>query len=173
MLRELAKLKCYVAHLEREGLQELKLAMVGTPASQSVDLISARVHKAGKLAPPSSGAPSPSVESWQAPSPLGPAPESLMHLHHYNVSGPKGGGGDSTGGVPSHESLCGHWWPLRKLSASGGTTGGPSIPCHIPQIIHPDGSFMWVNLKGCSKMYICEQCEKQTSNQDSMVSHCL
>ena len=51
----------------QEGLQELELAMLGTPASWLVDLMSAKVHKAGESAPPSSRAPSPNVESWQAP----------------------------------------------------------------------------------------------------------
>ena len=41
--------------------------------------------------------------------------------------------------------------------------GGPLVPCHVPQL---------VNLKGPGKMYICEQCEKQTSTWDSMVPHC-
>ena len=33
--------------------------MVGTPASELVDLVSARIHKAKGLAPPPPGAPSP------------------------------------------------------------------------------------------------------------------
>ena len=49
--------------MEWEGFQDLELPMVGTPASQLVDLISARVHEASELAPPFSGAPSPSVEA--------------------------------------------------------------------------------------------------------------
>ena len=53
--------------------------MVGTPESQLVDLMSARVHKAVRLAPSSSRAPSPSVEGQQAPSPLGRA---LKRAHH-------------------------------------------------------------------------------------------
>ena len=55
-MREAAELQCYVAYLEWGGLQELKVAMVGTPVSQLVDLMSARVHKAGELAPASYGA---------------------------------------------------------------------------------------------------------------------
>ena len=61
MLREVAKLKSYAASLEWEGIQKLELAMVGTPASQVVDLMSTSIHEAGKIAPPSSWAPSPSV----------------------------------------------------------------------------------------------------------------
>ena len=38
-LREVPKMKWYVAHLEQEGLQELELAMVGTSASWLVDLV--------------------------------------------------------------------------------------------------------------------------------------
>ena len=49
--------------------------MGGTPLSQLVNLLSARVHEASESAPPSSGAPSPSVEGQWAPSHLGPAPK--------------------------------------------------------------------------------------------------
>ena len=52
-LREAAQLKHYAVHLEQEGLQELELAMGGTPASQLVDMVSAGVNEAGGLAPPS------------------------------------------------------------------------------------------------------------------------
>ena len=63
-LREAAKMKHYTAHLECEGLQELDLAIVGTPATWIVDLISAGVHEAGRSAPPSPSALSPTVEGW-------------------------------------------------------------------------------------------------------------
>ena len=53
-LREAAKLKCYAACLKQEGLQELDLAMVSTPVSWLVDLMSAGVCEAGRSAPPSS-----------------------------------------------------------------------------------------------------------------------
>ena len=56
------ELKRYTAHPEQEGLQGLELAMVGTPASWLVDLMSAMVLKASKLAPPSSSAPSSSMD---------------------------------------------------------------------------------------------------------------
>ena len=59
---EATELKSYAACLEQEGLQELELAMVGTPVRQLVDLMLARVHKANKLAPPPSRAPFSSVE---------------------------------------------------------------------------------------------------------------
>ena len=78
-LREVAELKRYVAHLEWERLQELELAKVGTPASQLADLVSAGVKKAGELAPPSSRAPSNSVEGKWAPSPLG---QDQKKAHH-------------------------------------------------------------------------------------------
>ena len=74
---------------------------------------------------------------------------------------------------PSHRPLWGHCWPLGKLSASSGTAGRPPIPCGIPQLTLPAGSFKGVNLKYSGKMYICEWCKRQPSNQDSVVSHCL
>ena len=43
-LREVAKLKHYAAFLQWEGLQELELAIVDTPASGLVDLMSVGVH---------------------------------------------------------------------------------------------------------------------------------
>ena len=73
-LREVAKLKCYAGHLEQKH-KELELAMMGTPVSWVVDLVSAVVHRAIGLAPSSPGAPSPSVEGQWTPSPLGPSPK--------------------------------------------------------------------------------------------------
>ena len=96
-----------------------------------------------------------------------------LHLHLHNIGGPKRGGGDSAGDAPSHRSLWGHCFPLGKLSASDSTARGPPIPCHIPQLTNPTGSFKQVNLKGSGKMYLCKQCKKQTSNWDSLVFHCL
>ena len=51
--------------------------------------------------------------------------------------------------------------------------GEPPIPCHVPQCTLPTRSFKPVNLKGSSKMYICEQCKMHTFNWDSVVSNCL
>ena len=108
---EVAKLKCYAAHLEWEGFQELALAMVGTPVSQLVNLVSARVHKAGESAPSSSGAPSPSVEGQWAPliwalswrEPIVPLPQQCQW--------PQRRGGNSAGGTTSHGPLWGHCLP--------------------------------------------------------------
>ena len=50
-LRETAEFKSYAACLEGEGLQALGLAMVGTPASWLVDLMSASVQKASPSFP--------------------------------------------------------------------------------------------------------------------------
>ena len=58
---------------------ELEFAMMGTPASQLVDLMSTGVHKASESAPPSSGATSPSVEGQWAPFPLSSAPKRAHH----------------------------------------------------------------------------------------------
>ena len=51
--------------------------------------------------------------------------------------------------------------------------GSPPVPCHTPQLTLPAGSFKCMSSKGSGKFYFCEWCEKQTSNQDFMVSHCL
>ena len=80
--------------------------MVGTPASQLVDFVSAGVHEASELAPPSSGAPSPSEEDQWASSHLGSAQDILSCLHHHNLGSPKGG--YSAGDVPSNGPLSGH-----------------------------------------------------------------
>ena len=50
---------------------------------------------------------------------------------------------------------------------------GPPVPCHIPQLPLSTRSFRHIDLKGSSKLYLCKQCKKQTSNWDSMVSYCL
>ena len=83
-LREVAELKYYAAHLEQEGVQELDLAMVITPVSWLVDLVSGEIHEAGRLANPSSSVPFPTVEGQQDPS-LGPCPEEsqLCFYYHY------------------------------------------------------------------------------------------
>ena len=46
-------MKQYVVCLEKDGFQELDMAMVGTPVNQLVDLVSAEVHEVSQLAPPS------------------------------------------------------------------------------------------------------------------------
>ena len=61
-LREEAEMKQYAAHLEQEGLQELELTIVGTPASKLVDLVSAGVKGAGGPGPPSPSASSSTVK---------------------------------------------------------------------------------------------------------------
>ena len=87
---------------------------------------------------------------------------------------PQKGGGNSAGGILYHRLLWGHCWPLRKLSASGGTARGTSHPLYIPQLALPAGSFKQVNFNGSGKMYLlCKQCKKQIPDRDSMVSHCL
>ena len=57
----MAELKRYAACLEQEGLQELEMALMGTPVSQLVDLVAAGGHGANESASPS-GALSPSIE---------------------------------------------------------------------------------------------------------------
>ena len=61
--------------------------MVGTSSSWLVDLVSARVHEAGGLAPPSPSAPSPTVEGQQVPSPFGPVLERAHHAPTTTTSG--------------------------------------------------------------------------------------
>ena len=76
---EASKMKRAAAHLEQEGLQEMEMALMGTPVKQLVDLMEARVHKAEKLTPPSSGAPSPSMERCWVPTPSQQAPKRTHH----------------------------------------------------------------------------------------------
>ena len=87
-----------------------------------------------------------------------------------------------------------HWWSRRRWQHKRCPfPWGPHRPLLAPQealsfqqccqrdlpyptaslIACPAGSFKQVNLKGASKMYLCKQCEKQTSSWDSMASHCL
>ena len=172
-MRKVAELKCYAVCLEWKGIQELELAMVGTPASWLVDIMSAGVHKAGELAPPSPQAPSPSVEGWKCPFPLGSAPKRAHHPPTPTTSVASKEEEKVT--VQEALSLMGLSEAIAGPSGSshGGDARGHTLPCHIPQLTLPAGSFTSVNLKDSSMLYICEQCEKQTSNWDSMVSHCL
>ena len=151
-----------------------KRDLVDIPVNELVDLVSAGVHEADRSAPPSPGTPSPSVEGQQTPSTLGP----LSKTAHCaptttNINGPEGGGGNIAGSASSPRLLWGYHWPLRKLSASSSAAGGPPSPATSLQLTLLARSFMWVNLKGSGKIYIFEWCKKQTSNQDSMVSHCF
>ena len=164
-LREAAEMKCYAAHLEQEGFQELELAMIDTwcqPGSR----------RAGRLAPPSPSAPSPPVEGQWAPSPLGPVPKTGCHVPNATTSG----------ALREEVTLQEVSLPMGSCEAIASSSGssqppavlqGSPVTCHIPQLTLPTRSFKQVNLKGSSKLYLCKQCEKQTSKWDSMVYHCL
>ena len=171
---EEAEMKQYTACLEQEGLQELELAKVCTPASWLMDLVSAGIHKVSGLAPPSPSATSSPVEGQWSPSPSDPTPKKVHHSPTTSVSG-----------APREEEA-----PLQEMPLPLGPTeaiAGPSgssqlpltlqeslpVPCCIPQLTHPAWSFKSINLKGSSKLYLCKWCKKQTSSWDSMVSHCL
>ena len=157
-LREAVELKRYAAHQEQKGLQELELAMVGTPRSWLVDLMSAGVHKAGEP-DPLSGAPSPSVEGWWAPSLLEQAPKRACYAPTTITSV-----------APKEEKVTLQEVPLPSGPSDviAGPSGistfqmalqrGPLVPCHIPQVALPARSFKQVNLKGYGKMYVCGQC---------------
>ena len=71
-LRKLRDLKCYAAHLEQEGHQDLELAMVGTPVSWLVDLVTAGVHEGSQWASSLLGPASKEEATMQeAPLPMG------------------------------------------------------------------------------------------------------
>ena len=121
----------------------------------------ARIHKTGRLAPPSPRTPSPNVEANRHSPFFGPALKRTHHAPNYcHIWSTKGGEGDITGGSlppgPS-ETIAG---PLGNSQLLMVLQGGPLVPCHIPQLILHAGSFMWVNFKGSSKLYLCKQCKK-------------
>ena len=146
--------------------------MVGTPVSQLVELVSAGpwrwwVSSSFPRAPPKVCRAERLPLNWAQP-PREPVTSPLpQHLwswrrrrwHHRRHSFPW---------VPLRPSLA-PWEALSFQQYCGGTP----IPYHIPQLALHARLFMWVNLKGSGKIYICKQCKKQTSNWDSMVSHCL
>ena len=70
----------------------------------------------------------------------------------------------------SSEAIAG---PCRSSMLPMALQRGPLVPLYVPQLEPPAEFFRQVNLKGSHKMYICGQCKKNTSNWDSMVSHCL
>ena len=85
-----AKIRSTAACLEHDGLLELEMALVGTPASQLVGFMAARVHGANMLAAPSSRAPFPSVEMMGSHSLTAGPEESPLLSHHHHVGGPEG-----------------------------------------------------------------------------------
>ena len=139
-LREAAELKCYASHLEQEGLQELKLAMVGNPASWLVDLMTARVHKTSKSAPLSSGASFPHLEGQQAPSPSGPALKKAPHTPITTILlAPKREATMQEVPLPlAPEAIAG---PLGTSMLPMVLQGRLPISCHIPPLALPVRSF--------------------------------
>ena len=141
------------------------------PMSQLVDLMAARVQKGDDSALPSGV---PSVEGWQSSSPseqalkrphCAPTMITLVALKEEEVT--------SQGApLPSGPSKA-ITDPLGSSTLPMTPQRGPLIPCHVPQLALPARSFKWVNLKGSGKMYMCGQCEKNTSKWDSLVSHYL
>ena len=152
MFREVAVLKRYAACLEWEGLQELELAMVGTPASQLVDLLCAGVNEASESAPPSSRDPSPSMEGWWGPSPLRQALKRANYAPTTAMSVVlKEEGGDIAGGTSSFRPLWGHCWLLRNLHPPDGTAEGTSGSLSYPSTSPSCQIFKWVNLGALAK----------------------
>ena len=134
------------------GIPGARVGHGGYPPSQVVDFMSAGVHKAGESALPSSGAPSPSVDGWWAPSPFGQAPKRAHNAHTTTASV-----------APKEEEVTLQEVPL-PLSPSQAIVGplgismlpaalqrGPLVPCHIPQLALPATSFIQVNLKDSSR----------------------
>ena len=50
---------------------------------------------------------------------------------------------------------------------------GPSVPCDITALILLARAFKHINLKASGKDYACWECDKTSSNWDTMVSHYL
>ena len=101
--------------------------MVGAPASQLVDLMSAGLNKVDQLNP--------------------------LYPHHHYISGLKGGVGNITGGTSFLRPLWGHCWPLVNFYAPDGTAQGTSSPlphpststsCQILQMSQLEG--IWQNV---------------------------
>ena len=138
--------------------------MVGTPVSQLVDLVSAGVHKVSGPVPPSPSASSSTVEGQWAPYPSGHP----KRAHHAPTT--------STCGAPREQKVPSQEVPLltgppEAITGSSGSSqllselqGSPPVPCHIPQLTLPAGYFKHINLKCFGKLYLCQQCKKQTSN---------
>ena len=100
------------------------------PCKPVSGLMSAGDHEAGELAPPSSGAPFPSVESQWAPSPTTKTSVALKEKEVTMQEVPL-----LTG--PS-EAIAD---PLGSCQLQAVLQGGPPIPCHIPQLTLTSGSF--------------------------------
>ena len=94
--------------------------------------------------------------------------------HYHKICGPKGGGGGNiTAGASSYgpsEAIAGPSGSSQLLAVLQGDLPSPAMSLNLHFL---PGSLNQVNLKDSGKIDICEQCKKQTSNQDSMVSHCL
>ena len=166
-------MKRAAAHLEWEGFQELEMALVGTPVSWLVDLMAAMVQRANELAPPSSSAPFPNVERQWAPVLWSrPWREAITQSTTMLVA-PK----------EDEPTLQVAPLPSDLLDAIDGSLGSstlpiglqkvPLVPCCITELALPAMAFSHVNLKDSGKIYLCGECAKSTSNQDSILSHYL
>ena len=102
----------------------------------------------------------------------GPKESQSYPLHHH-ISGPKGEGGDITGGTSSLRPHWGHCWHLRNLHAPNSTAGRTYHPLPHPSTSTSCQILQVSQIEGLSQMYICRQCKKHISNKDLMVSHCL
>ena len=138
----MAEQKRYAAYLELEGLQELGLALVGTPTSQLVDLIAARVHGANESIPPPCRASSPRVEGKQAPSPSKQAPK---RAHHTPTTTTSVASKEDEATLQEAPLPSG---PYESITGSSGSSmlptvlqRGPPVPCHVPQLALPARSF--------------------------------
>ena len=144
-------------------LWELELAMVGTPLSQLVDLMTAGSTNWWVGCSFLQG--SFTLCGWLKGSlSFGAGPkESLSHPQHHNISGPKGGGGKNVGSVSSHRPLWGHHWPLRTLYAPSGAARVTSHPlphpsthtsCQILQASQLEGLQQNIHLCAVWKAYL-------------------
>ena len=133
--------------------------MVGIPVSWLVDLMSVGVHQTSGLAPPSPSPSSSTVKGWWAPSPLG-----LIHCAPTTSTSAALREEEATLQplLAPWEALS-FWQHYRKSSS----------PLLYPSAQCPAKSFKWVNIKCSGKLHLCKWCKKQTSNWDSMVSHCI
>ena len=97
--------------------------------------------------------------------------KSLSLSYGYGASIPQGRrAGTMTRQSGLTEAIAG---PLESSTLPTSLPKGPPVPCHISTLTLPSRAFKHINLKASSKEYACRECDKTSSNQDTMVSHCL
>ena len=122
-------MKQFAAFLELEGLQELKIALTGTPASQLVNLIAEGIHWAGEATPSHFVTLTPTPSKWQVPASVAlPSKRACCFTITIVLASKKEEESSTTDIANPNRPYWDNCGPHRELNISSGTTQVPSNP---------------------------------------------